>query len=213
MRRFIINGLLGFIPILLTYLLLVFAFDFLRFLAKFFVPPAAFICHHLLPPDYYSRVEPFIHIVATGIGVLTILVMGVLLTSLVGRQIQKFFEYIILKTPFVGTIYAASKKVAESLISFEQMGKSNAVVAFRHGENYLLGLQVSEGLAPIHEREKKHTKTVYVLQNPPPSGYVTFVPSENVIPLPISVEDALRIVTSGGILTPPNVTLTKIFRK
>lgn len=213
MKKVVVRGLIAFIPVLLTYLLLTFAFDFLNFLGAFFVHPADYLSHLLLPPEDYSKIQPFIKTIATGISVLAIFLLGILLSTFFGRHLYRMFEYVMLKTPFIGTVYAATKKVAESLISFEQMGKSNTVVAFKHGDNYLLGLQVSEGLAPIHDREKKHTKTVYVLQNPPPSGYVMFVPDENVINVPISVEDALRIVTSGGILTPSNVTLTQIFRK
>ena len=66
-----------------------------------------------------------------------------------------------------------------------------------------MALITGNGLAPLSERTREEMVTVFVPSSPTAfSGYVMVVPRSGVVELPMSVEEAMRLLISGGVLAP-----------
>ena len=68
-----------------------------------------------------------------------------------------------------------------------------------------IGFVTGDGMKSLNEATGKHLLSIFVPTSPTPfTGYVIYVPREDVIPLPISIEEAMRIQISVGVLHPPH---------
>jgi uncharacterized membrane protein len=68
---------------------------------------------------------------------------------------------------------------------------------------YSIAFVTGDGMRALDETLKKHLVCVFVPTSPTPfTGYVVYVPREDVIPLPLNVEEAMRIIISAGVIHP-----------
>jgi uncharacterized membrane protein len=143
-----------------------------------------------------------------GLGVLTtlllVLAVGALTRNMVGRRLVGLGERILLRIPLVKNVYAASKQFLDA---FTVPGKSAfrqvALVEFPREGMYAVGF-VASAAAPSWNGDGEPTVNVFVPTAPnPTSGYVVLVPQRALVPLPITVEEGLKLVVSGGIIVPP----------
>ena len=145
-----------------------------------------------------------------GLGVLAtlllVLLVGALTRNMVGRKLVTLGERLLLNIPIVKNVYAASKQFLDA---FTVPGKS----AFRHVvlvEYPRKGVHsigfVAGPATPGWNGDGEPTVTVYVPTAPnPTSGYVLLFPQREVIRLPLTVEEGLKFVVSGGIIMPPSL--------
>jgi uncharacterized membrane protein len=139
------------------------------------------------------------------LGIIIVFFIGVALATFVGNRLFRLFEWIIGHVPLIKQIYPYAKQFTgffaggESKIEF----KTVVAVPFPTKGIYSLGFVTAEGLRTITDAEKKPFMTVFIPTSPTPmSGYVIYVPREEIIPMPISTEEAMRIIISCGVLTP-----------
>jgi uncharacterized membrane protein len=143
-----------------------------------------------------------------GLGFLTMLVLimlvGLLTRNLVGRLLFNGFENFLRSIPIVRSVYSAIKDLFNA---FNVGGKGKAfrlVVMFEYPRKglYSVGFVTNESrYAGPPPEEMYH---VYIPNPPnPTSGFLCLVPKSEAIPLAISVEDGVKFVLSGGIVTPP----------
>jgi uncharacterized membrane protein len=142
-----------------------------------------------------------------GLGFLTMLVLiflvGLLTRNLVGRLVFNGFEGFLQSIPFVRSVYSAIKDLVNA---FNVGGKGKAfrlVIMFEYPRKglYCIGFVTNESrFAGPPASDLYH---VYIPNPPnPTSGFLCLVPKEEAIPLDISVEDGVKLVLSGGIVTP-----------
>lgn len=143
-----------------------------------------------------------------GLGVLTtlllILMVGALTRNMVGRRLVSLGERILLKIPIVKNVYAASKQFLDA---FTVPGKSAfrqvVLVQYPREGVYAIGFVASVAV-PGWNGDGEPTVNVFMPTAPnPTSGYVILVPQRELLPLPITVEEGLKLVVSGGIIVPP----------
>ena len=145
-----------------------------------------------------------------GLGVLAtlllVLVVGALTRNMVGRKLVALGERILLNIPIVKNVYAASKQFLDA---FTVPGKSafRRVVLVEYPRKGVHSIGFVSGTAmPAWNGDGEPTVTVYMPTAPnPTSGYVLLVPQREIIPLPLTVEEGLKFVVSGGILMPPSL--------
>jgi uncharacterized membrane protein len=145
-----------------------------------------------------------------GLGVLAtlllVLLVGALTRNMVGRKLVALGERILLNIPIVKNVYAASKQFLDA---FTVPGKSafRRVVLVEYPRKGVHSIGFVAGAAmPAWNGDGEPTVTVYVPTAPnPTSGYVLLVPQREIIPLPLTVEEGLKFVVSGGILMPPSL--------
>jgi uncharacterized membrane protein len=140
----------------------------------------------------------------SGVGlVLTLLalyVTGILATNMLGRRFLEFWESLLARMPIVNSIYNASRQVVRTLSQPQEKSFQRVVlVEFPSKGLWTIAFQ----LGTIQTSDGQEWVRVYVPTTPnPTSGFLQFLPKESVRPTAIPVDEALKMVVSGGILAP-----------
>lgn len=191
LKRYFLTGLLVITPIWGTFLVLRTLFltvdDILGdALAKF------------LPQGAYIR----------GLGIVTLLLLiftvGLLATNFIGRQVVKHWEEWLHRVPVVRGIYATLKSMMD-ILSFGEREKYNRVVLIQFPKNghYCFAFVTGVMQGQIQAVAAEPLVNVYVPTSPnPTSGYFLLVPEREIIPLDLSVEEAMKLIVSGGLYQP-----------
>jgi uncharacterized membrane protein len=145
-----------------------------------------------------------------GLGFLTmlalILIVGLLTRNLVGRIFVSWFETILHSIPLVRSVYGAIKDLVGA---FNVGGKSKTfrlviMIEYPRRGLYCIGFVTNESVfTGPPPAEMYH---VYIPNPPnPTSGFLALVPKTEAIPLALSIEEGLKLVLSGGIVTPASL--------
>lgn len=143
------------------------------------------------------------------VAIMLVWVVGVILASFVGRRTWPRIESLVTQLPLIKAIYPHVKQVTDFILSERQMGFS-AVVAVQYPRKGLwsLGLMTGDGMRRLSEAAQAETVSVFIPSSPTPfTGYVITVPSEDVVEMQISIDDALRFTVSAGVIVPPSQKL------
>ena len=140
------------------------------------------------------------------IGVLLITVIGAIAAGFLGRWIIKLGESILNRMPVVRTIYGASKQILETVISTQSDAFREVVlVEYPRRDLWVIGFVTGGTKGEVARRVDIDMVNVFVPTTPnPTSGFLLFCPRNDVIFMEMSVEDAVKLVVSGGIVTPPD---------
>lgn len=162
----------------------------------------------LIPARYSMGSEFPFTIPGIGLVVFTaaMILVGMLTANFLGRRIVVIGEGILARMPVVRGVYGATKQIFEAI--FAQ--KSNAfrqvvLVEFpRHGM-WSLGFVSGAAGGEIQDVVDGELVNVFVPTTPnPTSGYLMFVPRDQTVVLGMTVEEGIKLVVSGGIVTPPD---------
>ena len=197
LRRTFLTGLVVLVPLSLSVWVLVALF---RWMDGIFAPRIQELIDPMIPGFYL----PGLGVILT---VLLVLVVGWVSSNVVGRRVVGWGERLITKVPLGGSIYSASKSVMEAL-SQDQSEAFKRVVLIEYPRKDLFTLAFVTGSRrwpAVHERASD-LLLVFVPTAPnPTSGYLLLVPRDQTLDLPISVEAGIRMVISGGIVSPESV--------
>ena len=160
----------------------------------------------LLPKEFQP--DSFLPFPVPGLGlialVIALTIIGFFVRNFVGRKLVQLWEWLMSHIPFVNTFYKAVKQMLETILSGP--GKDfKRVVLIEYPRKGVYTLAFVTGVATGEIQSKTHRQVVnlFVPTTPnPTSGFYLMVPEEDVIPLEMSVEDAFKVLMSGGILTP-----------
>lgn len=195
LRRILITGLVILVPAALTVFILIRLF---RVMDGIFAP----VIDRLI-----GLYLPGFHIPGLGflLTLLSILLLGWLSTNVVGRTVIVGIERLIDRIPVAKSVYAATKGILEAL-SRDQQEAFKRVVLIEYPRKDIFALAFVTGAArwPTVHPQTADTLLVFVPTTPnPTSGFLLLVPRSEAIELPITVEEGVRLVISGGILLPP----------
>jgi uncharacterized membrane protein len=134
------------------------------------------------------------------------LVAGFLVATFAGKSLLGLLERMLRRIPLIGRIYPYARQFTEFFFA-QDRGRSDfkhaVAVPYRAANIYSIGFVTGEGLKSLDEATGKHLVCVFVPATPTPfTGYVVYVAREDVIPLAISVEEAMRIVITMGVVHP-----------
>ncbi len=135
---------------------------------------------------------------------LVILLLGWLSSNVFGRTVIHGIERLIARIPVAKSIYAATKGILEA-VSKDQREAFKRVVLVEYPKQNIFALAFVTGGArwPSVHPATEDMLLVFLPTTPnPTSGYLLLVPRTEAIELPISVEEGVRMVISGGILLP-----------
>ncbi|HMB71559.1 MAG TPA: DUF502 domain-containing protein [bacterium] len=143
-----------------------------------------------------------------GLGFLTtilfVLLIGVFASNIIGRSILSRLEDLFAKVPLFSRIYISVKQIGEGVIGKRNLFERAVLFEYPRPGCWAVGFVTSRhtgALEKIHQRTFEH---VFVPTTPnPTSGFLLFLPSEDLTDLGLSVEDALKLVISGGAVSPP----------
>lgn len=203
LRRYLVAGLLVWIPLGITILLIGFAVrqmdKTLALLPRPYQPS-------ILLMNWIGHDQP-VHI--PGLGVLFILLVvlltGILVANFIGRAFVGGWESLMHRVPVVRSIYSAAKNFAE--IVFSDSGhafKNVLLIQYPRRGIYSLAFQTSSYLGEIQWRIGEDLVGCFVPTTPnPTSGFIILVPKKDVIELSMDVDEALKMIISLGVVVPP----------
>lgn len=152
-----------------------------------------------------SSWHPFWRIWAFLVSIAAVTLLGFVARNVLGKTVLNTLERIILRVPMLNKIYGGIKQIVEG-ISSSQKGafKSVLLVRFPHRDSYVIAFLTAESKGEVQERTAEEVINVFVPTTPnPTSGFLLMVPKRDTIPLQMSVTDAVKLVISGGAVTPP----------
>lgn len=197
-RRYLITGILIWAPIWVTFLVLKFVIDLFD---KIF---------SLLPAQYQPDHVLGYHVPGFGVlfALFVVVVTGVLMTNILGHRILALGEKLLTKIPLVRSIYTAVKQVLHSLLSSsEQSFRKVLLVEYPRKEMWTIAFQTNVGFDGGVDSVNQDLITVFIPTTPnPTSGFMVLVPRKDVIQLDISVDEALKMVISLGVVVPKKET-------
>ena len=218
-RRFFVSGMAALLPTLITLWLLVWAWNFLwESLGQHIIfgikwmwlsmaesgvvraEPAGYIGR------YWSEDRLHTRVVGVILAVLLVYIIGVLVGNFIGRTFYRVAERAVMRIPLVRAVYPAVKQVTDFVLSNrrDQFASSHVVACQPHEQGiWSIGLITGGGLKPLNDAVGEDLVTVFVPSTPTAfSGYVLVVPRRNVVELPMTVEEAMRLLVSGGVIVP-----------
>ena len=196
LRRNFLAGLIVTIPFGLTIFILFKLGKWIIGLVS--AAPAKFLIKPLseLPPLLF-QVATF----ATGIAgtILIVLIVGAIARNYIGRKLLGFGEGLISKIPFARTIYTATKQIIETLFVSTEFKGISRVVMFEYPRKGIYSIGFVTGVLQGTESGKRLLGIFLPTAFNPIGGYYIMIPEDEVKELSISVEDAFRIIVSGGL--------------
>jgi uncharacterized membrane protein len=191
LRRYLMAGLLIWLPLALTILIFLFL---LRFADQAL----------LLVPARYKEWLPPVPGLGALLAVLILLFTGFLGANLLGQRMVRFYENVMHRIPLVRSVYGAIKHFAE--IVFSESGtsfKKVMLIEFPRKGLYSICFLTSEDVREVQERTEDDVITVFMPTTPnPTTGFMMFVARKDTIELDMSVEEALKMVISLGVVVP-----------
>lgn len=160
-----------------------------------------------LPPrfrEYYDTL-PF---TIPGLGIIVLIAamtfIGMFAAGFIGKFFIRLGDWIVKKIPLISTIYSLLKKVFETFLSDSTSAFSKVVLLeYPRKGIWILGLVSTDTEGEVKRVLNQDMINVFVPTTPnPTSGFLVFMPREDVIFLDMSVEEALKFVVSGGIVSP-----------
>ena len=202
-RRYLIAGLLVWIPLGATLLLINFAVKQMDKTIK--VIPSAYQPGNLLQ-EWFQTAEP-VHIPGFGVIliVLVVFLTGVLVANFVGRAFVGGWESLLDRIPVVRAIYSAAKNFAEIVFSdSSQSFKKVLLIEYPRKGLYSLAFQTASELGEIEERAGVDVVCCFVPTTPnPTSGLIIMVPRKDITELDMEIDEALKMIISLGVVVPP----------
>jgi uncharacterized membrane protein len=140
------------------------------------------------------------------VAVVGVCVLGALLASYVGRSFWRTIEKFIMNTPFLRNVFPYVKQVTDFLLTNEEQKKLfSRVVAVEYPRKgiWSVGFVTGSGLEKVVNTVRREFLTVIIPTSPTPfTGFVITVQKRHTIDLDMTVEEALRFIISGGVITP-----------
>lgn len=193
-RRHLVAGLLVWVPLGITLFLL-------KVLVEFMDKTLL-----LIPLAYRPETLLGFHIPGLGIvlSLAVLLVTGILISNLVGRQLMHVWESMLDRIPLVRSIYSAAKSFAEIVLTdTTESFKDVLLIEYPRKGLYSLCFQTSKNLGEVQARTGENVICVFVPTTPnPTSGLILMVPESDVIRLDMQIEDAVKMVVSLGVVVP-----------
>lgn len=194
MRRYLVAGLLVWIPLAVTLLII-------KFLVDLMDQTLLLLPEGLQPQNLLGFRIPGLGLVLT---VVVVFVTGIVVANLLGQQMVRFGERLLARIPVVRSIYASVKQVTETL--FSSSGRSFrkvVLVEFPRAGAWSLAFQTGDGAEEICRKTGKAIANVFVPTTPnPTSGFFIMVPREHIIELDMSVDEGLKMLLSVGVVRP-----------
>jgi len=122
-----------------------------------------------------------------------------------GRIIITTVERILNGLPFVNSVYRTVKQIVDTF-SQQQRAVFHEVVLVEYPRknSWVLGFRTSESKGEVQAKTGQHLSNIFVPTTPnPTSGFLLMIPTEDIIPLTMTVTDGMKVIISGGAVTPP----------
>jgi uncharacterized membrane protein len=194
LRRYLIAGLLVWLPVVVTVLILKFLIDL--------VDRTLLLLPAMVQPEILIGFRiPGLGFLLSGV---VLLLTGMVVTNLLGRNMVKVWEGLLARIPVVRAIYSASKQLTETV--FSGSGKSFrkvVMVRYPHPGMWTLAFLTGDGMAEANRKTGRDLVNIFVPTTPnPTSGFFLMVAREDMIELDMPVDVGIKLILSAGAVAP-----------
>lgn len=194
LKGYLIAGLLIWLPILVTLLVI-------RSIIELVDQTLSY-----LPDNLHPDIILGFHIPGLGMvfAFLILLGTGITVTNFLGRHIVHIAERILDKIPLVRSIYKSTKQVVTTLFSSDSQSFRNVLlIEYPRQGVWSIAFQTGSGSSKVNAGTNDELITVFVPTTPnPTSGFLLLVPKKDAIDLDLSIDEALKMVISLGVVQP-----------
>jgi len=211
-RQSFVAGLVVILPVFITFLLLRIVIGYLRegLHSTFHALIELVLGPWLADSGFYDLVENVV-LFAIGLPIvlLFILLIGWLTRNYVGRKIIEAGEWVLEHIPLVGGIYDSLKKLVQTIfMSGGKAYRSVVMVEYPRRGTWVLGFVTSTSEGEVQARTGGKVVGIFIPTTPnPTSGFLIYVPEQQLVHMDMSVEDGVKLVISGGAVEPPYAPL------
>jgi len=153
----------------------------------------------------FENLHPFaVSLLSVLVLVMLLYLIGLVAANLLGHRLIAWSERLFARVPIAGTIYSATKQVIETIGSSDRSAlKAVVMVEFPHKGSFTIGFLTG---TIVDERGCDLAKIIVPTSPNPATGFLMLVPQADVRELGMSVEEAIKLVVSGGIIAPERLT-------
>jgi uncharacterized membrane protein len=194
LRSYLVAGVLVWLPILATIWVVTFLLHLMdRTL--------------LLLPEAY-RPQALVGFALPGLGVVfagaVLLLTGVLVTNLIGRRLVFWGEDLLSRIPLVRSVYGGVKSFAESVFSQSNSFRKVVMIEYPRPGAWSIGFMTADNVPEVSERTGELHVAVYVSAAlNATAGWLVIVPRREVVELDMSVDAAMKMIITCGVVVPP----------
>jgi uncharacterized membrane protein len=193
LQRYFLAGLLVFLPVVITLWFLGWVIGLMDGLLD--VLPA-----RLHPNSYLPFAIPGLGAAFT---IALILFLGVLTRGVATRRFLAAWDRIFVQIPVFRGVYTAVQKLVQTFLGQSQTNRQVVMIEYPRKGIYAVGFAMGRAWHELEKKNEAPLVNVFVPTTPnPTSGFYLLVPANEVAPLNISTEEALKLITSGGLITP-----------
>lgn len=194
MRKYLIAGLLVWMPLGITFLVVRAIVGFLDRIVL------------LLPEAYQPDTLLGFHVPGLGVllAIVLVLATGMIVANLLGKRIVAGWESLLARIPLVRNLYAGIKQIMEAVLATD--GKSFRkvlLIEYPRKGVWSLAFMTSDKLGEVQDKTGARVISVFIPTTPnPTSGFVLMVAEEDAIELDMTVEEGLKMIISMGVVVP-----------
>ncbi|MEM6571980.1 MAG: DUF502 domain-containing protein, partial [Planctomycetota bacterium] len=135
---------------------------------------------------------------------LIVLFLGYLASGFLGRGLIASFDKALTRIPIIRSVYPYTKQLVDFFLSDSDLEFDTVVAAPYPSEGvWAIGFVTGGGLKTVHAELGGNFLSVFIPTSPMPmTGFTVFIEASRLIPLDISVDEALRVTVSAGVLVP-----------
>ena len=194
-RRYFLAGILVTSPILITIYVTWIIITFIDSQVAGLLPNSL---------DFTKQLPHQIPGIGLIISIVVITFIGAITPGFIGRTLLKAGERVLDKMPVVRSIYGAIKQIMETVMSTNSDSFREVVlVEYPRKKIWVIGFVTGETKGEVQTLNDETLINVFIPTTPnPTSGFLLFVPKKDLIYMKMKVEDAVKMVISGGLVTP-----------
>lgn len=192
-RRYFIAGSLIVLPAIITIFIFLLAFQLLDGVF------GKYIDNYLM--SHYGYTVPGSGII---FAIVLIFFVGFLASHLISRGILRFFENLFIKFPIIKQVYPAIKQIISFLFSDRKLSFRKVVlIEYPRKGVYTLGFLTNESSRLFRDKTRIDLVNIFIPSTPSPfTGFLIMVSKADTIAIDITVEEALKMLISGGVINP-----------
>jgi uncharacterized membrane protein len=194
LRGYFLAGLLVIVPLSVTLFVIS---AILRLMDRILV---------IIPPKFHPHT--YMHFKIPGLGVILaiflVMLTGIFVKNFIGKRVVDFGEYLLSNIPLVRPVYAAVKQVIQAMFGETPYAFKRAILLeYPRKGVYALAFVTGKTTKEIQRKVQSEMINVFLPTTPnPTSGFYLVIAEKETIPLNINVEDAFKLLISGGVVEP-----------
>ena len=198
LRNYFISGLLFWVPLALTVLVI-----------KFFLE----LINNLVPQKYLPEAIFNLDTTIPGSGIILVLIVilitGVLVTNILGRKLVALWERLLNKIPGFRNVYNVLKKVSDTVFNTSTESFRKAfLIQYPSKGIWVIAFQSGDYKGEAESIIGEEIMNLFVPTTPnPTSGFFVMMAKKDAFELDMSVEEAFKLVISAGVVTPNSVKI------